>query len=223
VNTPIRAWREVFKSVLLNKIDCYNNDYGSAKAKRWQDVERKDLEAFICILFVSAVQKRKDKPSNWFSENRLLESSMIKKRMSGHKFFTILWYLHCCSMENQLVGDNYGPTYKVKEMKEYLEGQYNRLYIPDQQLLLEETLIWALGRIKFKVHIVTKAARYGIKLYVITDAATAFVLKVVIYTGKSTYSTTSSDQQEKKKTVQVVEQLVKPFVGTHQTIYVDCF
>jgi hypothetical protein len=50
-----------------------------------------------------------------------------------------------------------------------------------------------------------------------------FVLKVVIYTGKSTYSATSSDQQEKKKTVQVVEQLVKPFVRTHQTIYADCF
>jgi hypothetical protein len=42
---------------------------------------------------------------------------------------------------------------------------------------LDQTLIWAFGRIKFKVCIETKAARYGIKLYVITDAATAFVLK----------------------------------------------
>jgi hypothetical protein len=118
-------------------------------------------------------------------------------------------------MENQPLGDNYDPTYKVKEMKEYLEDQYNRLYIPGQQLSLDKTLIRTFGRIKFKVCIVTKAARYGIKLYVITDVATAFVLKAVMYTGKSTYSATSSDQQEKKKTVQVVEQLVKPFVGTH--------
>jgi hypothetical protein len=86
-------------------------------------------------------------------------------------------------------------------------------------LLLDETLICAFGRIKFKVRIVTKAARYGIKLYVITDAVTACILKVVIYIGKSTYI--SSDQQEKKKTVQVVEQLVEPFVGTYRTIYVD--
>jgi hypothetical protein len=48
------------------------------KAKRWQDINQKDLEGFISVLFVSAIQKRKDKPLNWFSENRLLENAMIK-------------------------------------------------------------------------------------------------------------------------------------------------
>jgi hypothetical protein len=64
VNTPIRAWWEIFKNTLLDKIVCYTNDYGGAKAKHWKDIERKDLEAFIAVLFVSAIQKRKDKPSN---------------------------------------------------------------------------------------------------------------------------------------------------------------
>jgi hypothetical protein len=125
-------------------------------------------------------------------------------------------------MEPQLVGEDYDLAYKVSEMKDYLENQYNVLFIPGQQLSLDETLIQAFGRIKFKVRFVTKAAWYGIKLYVITDAVTANVLKVVIYTGKSTYYATSN-QQDKKKTVQVVEQLVEPFVGTYRTIYVDCF
>jgi hypothetical protein len=75
---------------------------------------------------------------------------------------------------------------------------------------------------KIQGQIVTKAAWYRIKLYIITDAVTAYVLKVIIYTGKSTYYATS-DQQDKKKTVQVVEQLVEPFVETYQTIYVDHF
>jgi hypothetical protein len=70
-----------------------------------------------------------------------------KKKINGHKFFTILGYLHCCSMENQPVGDDYDPKYKVKETKEYLEEQYNRLYIPGQQLSLDKTLIRAFGRI----------------------------------------------------------------------------
>jgi hypothetical protein len=75
VNTPIRAWREVFKNVLLDKIVWYTNEYEQVKAKWWQDVERKDLESFICVLSVLAMQKRKD----WFSENELSESTMIKK------------------------------------------------------------------------------------------------------------------------------------------------
>jgi hypothetical protein len=61
VNTPIRAWREVFKNVLLDKIVRYTSEYGSeygrVKAKWCQDVKRKDLESFICVLFVSAIKK----------------------------------------------------------------------------------------------------------------------------------------------------------------------
>jgi hypothetical protein len=52
--------------------------------------------------------------------------------MSGRKFFTMLWYLHCCSMEPQPVGEDYDPAYKVSEMKDYLENQYNVLFIPGQ-------------------------------------------------------------------------------------------
>ena len=83
INSPMRAWREVFKTSLLDKIVNYTNDYGRVNAKRWQDITRKDLEAFIAVLFVSSVQKRKDKPSNWFSDNRILESQVMKKIMSG--------------------------------------------------------------------------------------------------------------------------------------------
>jgi hypothetical protein len=68
---------------------------------------------------------------------------------------------------------------------------------------------------------VTKAARYGIKIYVITDATTAFVLWVVIYTSKTTYYTYLETQQDRLKTVQIVNGLVEPFVGSHWTIYVD--
>jgi hypothetical protein len=64
VNTPIRAWREVFKNTLLDKIVQYTNEYGLAHAKRWKDISRKDLESFFAVLFISGIQKRKDKPLN---------------------------------------------------------------------------------------------------------------------------------------------------------------
>jgi Transposase IS4 len=82
-------------------------------------------------------------------------------------------------MEPQPVGEDYDLVYKVSKMRNYLENWFNVLFIPGQQLSLDETLIRAFGRIKFKVLILTKAARYGIKFYIITDAVTAFlVLKV---------------------------------------------
>ena len=108
--------------MLLDKIVRYTNNYGQAKAKRWQDISRRDLEAFFAVLFISGIQKRKDKPSNWFSENRILENQIMKKIMSGRKFFTILHYLHCCSMDAQLQPNNYTPVNKVKFKMELIEG-----------------------------------------------------------------------------------------------------
>jgi hypothetical protein len=123
-------------------------------------------------------------------------------------------------MNNQPTGEAYDPAYKIAEIRDYLEERYTHLFTPGQQLSLDETLICAFGQIKFNVRIVTKAARYGIKIYVITDAVTAFVLRVLIYTGRSTYGAVE-DQEERLKTVQVVNHLVQPFVGTYRTIYVD--
>jgi Transposase IS4 len=146
----------------------------------------------------------------------------MKKVMSGRKFSTILRYLHCCPVDNRdPSADNYNPSYKVAEQRIYLHQRYERLFVPGQQLSLDETLLRAFGGIKFKVRIVSKSARYGITVYVLTDARTAFILRVVVYTGKSTYD--REKEMDKKKTVQIVERLVNPYKDSHRTIYVDRF
>jgi hypothetical protein len=178
------------------------------------------FEKFIAVLFVSGIQKQKDKPSHWFSDNKLLENLVMKRIMSGRKFFTILRYLHCCPAVNQQgsTAADYNPAYKVAELRDYLEDRYKRLFFPGQQLSLDKTLLRAFGRIKFKVCIVSKAARYGIKIYVITDARTGYVLRVLTYTGKSTYTTTGDVQENPLKIVQIVNKLVETFINTHRTI-----
>ena len=80
-------------------------------------------------------------------------------------------------------------------------------------------MVRAFGRIKFKVRIITKSARYGIKLYVLTDARTAYVLRIIPYTGKSNVLETDDDR--KKKTVQIVKGLVEDYRGSHRTVYID--
>ena len=139
--------------------------------------------------------------------------------MTGREFSNMLRFLHCCSVNPPSSGE-YNPVYKIQEVMDILQRNYNRLFVPGQQLSLDESLIRAFGRIKFKVRIVTKAARYGIKLYVLTDAETAFVLRVIVYTGKSTYDDRYMDM---KKTVQIVSRLCEDYSGSHRTVYVDRF
>jgi Transposase IS4 len=143
--------------------------------------------------------------------------------MSGRKFHTILRYLHVCSLEDQPERNsvNYDPAYKVEEFKDMLEERFKKLFVPGKNLSLDETFLRAFGRIKFKVRIVTKSARYGIKLYVVTDAETAFVLRIIIYTGKSTYN--ERELEDTKKTVLVVRNLCLDFKDSHRVVFVDRF
>lgn len=225
VNTPIRAWKSIFTDSLLKKIVGYTNEYGEANCPDWEPVSVLDVTDFISCLFISGIQKRKDQPYNWFSKDPVRENAVMKKITTGRQFHKMMRYLHLCSLENQPQWNDpqYTPLYKVKEVLEYLEKRYETLYVPGQRLSLDESLIRAFGRIKFKIRIISKSARYGVKLYVLADAATAFVLRVIVYTGKSTYNDNDVNSESDQKTVQVVTELCKRFEGTKRTVYVDRF
>ena len=64
-------------------------------------------------------------------------------------------------------------------------------------LSLYESLVRAFGWMKFKVRIITKSARYGINIYVVADVETAYVIKSIVYTGKYTVYSSTTDAEYK--------------------------
>ena len=119
--------------------------------------------------------------------------------------------------------NDYDPTYKIAEFKEYLDMKFQRLFVPSQQLSLDET--W-----KGKVRIRTKATQYRIKMYVLTDRATSYVSRVMIDTDNYNYNRLGDEsitmmkktkKKKKKKLVEVVKSLCQPYANTHRTIYMD--
>jgi hypothetical protein len=85
-------------------------------------------------------------------------------------------------------------------MMDYLQDRYDKSFGPGAAFSLDESLVQPFGRIKFKVRIITKkSAEYGIKIYVIADAQTAFVLCVILYTGQYTYYNSRATDQDVKR------------------------
>jgi hypothetical protein len=127
------------------------------------------------------------------------------------------------TMQPSVNSPSYSPLYKVQEMMDYLAQRYKLAFEAGPALSLDESLIRAFGRIKFKVRIITKSARYGNKIYVLADARTSYVLKVLVYTGQYTYTNTPERNEDLKKTVKVCKELCMPFRGSHRVVYVDHF
>ena len=53
VNSPAKAWRQIFTHALLDMIVEYTNQYGCERCKDWVNINRQDLMDFIAILFIS--------------------------------------------------------------------------------------------------------------------------------------------------------------------------
>ena len=53
VNSPSKAWRQVFTNAILDKVVTYTNDYGDARCKEWVPVTRQDMTDFFSVLFIS--------------------------------------------------------------------------------------------------------------------------------------------------------------------------
>ncbi|KAG7364663.1 transposase IS4 [Nitzschia inconspicua] len=142
-NSPIKAWRLIFTTAILERIVKHTNKYGQKKLSLdWTPIDKADLTDFIAVLFVMSIQKRKDKPSNWFSSNPLLESPVAKKITTGRQFQKMLRYLHCCDPDQNATSDDgeYDPSYKILEFKNSLEKRWAALFVPHQELSLDETL-----------------------------------------------------------------------------------
>eukprot|EP01006_Ploeotia_vitrea_P057568 TRINITY_DN68190_c3_g3_i2.p1 TRINITY_DN68190_c3_g3~~TRINITY_DN68190_c3_g3_i2.p1 ORF type:complete len:622 (-),score=233.75 TRINITY_DN68190_c3_g3_i2:462-2219(-) len=224
VNTPMKAFNKIFHGKLADLIVKYTNQYGRAHDDdrgRWRDIDKKELYTWLGVLSLAALRRRRDAPAFWFSNNPLYALPVAKRAMSGRRFLQILRALHVCDLERQPQRGTpeYTPEYKIAEFFETLLARSRELFEPGRHLSLDESLVRAFGRISFKVRVVTKSARYGIKLYVLTDAETSYVADVQMYAGK--HHSHANGLESFGKTAQVVLSMVDRYRDTHRTVYTD--
>ena len=75
---------------------------------------------------------------------------------------------------------------KLRDLIDHLSNVYYENYTPEQSFSLDEYLLLWKGRLAFKIYIPSKRERYGIKLYMVCESDTGYLLRFVIYTKGST-------------------------------------
>ena len=211
----------MFNLPICNIVVYHTNAYGKEFTKGWDgNFDGREFFDFIAVIFMAAEQKRRNGPNQWFSADPVLGNQCIRRLMNLKRFLKILQSISVCSLTNPRGHEaGYHPIMKVSEFKEALEKRFQFLYEPGKNLSVDETLLRPYGQIGFKVRIVTKRSRYGIKMYVCTDAVDEYVLCTSMYTGGDRGDLMS--ESSFKKTTQVVLDLVNHYKGTYRGIKTD--
>jgi hypothetical protein len=76
--------------------------------------------------------------------------------------------------------------YKIQPVISHLRSAFSEAFTPFQNLCIDKSLVLFKGRLNFKQYIPSKRHRFGIKVFVLCDCETGYVLDFVVYTGAST-------------------------------------
>ena len=111
-----------------------------------------------------------------------------------------------------------GKLRKIEPIVENLREKFEKAVIPWKNLCIDESLMVWKGRLSFKQYIPSKRHRFGVKLFMLCDCDTKFVLSFIVYTGTDTEI---DNHSEVAISGSVVLTLMKNYLKKNHTLFVD--
>ncbi|RVE45404.1 hypothetical protein evm_009922 [Chilo suppressalis] len=180
----------------------------------FRDTNQTELKAFIGILTLTAAMK-----DNHLSTVELFDSSLTGTRyvavMSRDRFDFIV---RCLRMDDKTLRPDrrqQDPFIPVRQVWDMFIAQCKMNYSPGNNVTVDEQLLGFRGRCPFRMYIPNKPNKYGIKIPMICDSGTNYMINAMPYIGKAT-NTNDLPQGE-----YYLKELSRPIHGTNRNITCD--
>ena len=156
---------------------------------------------------------------DYWSRNEVLATPWFSSILSRDRLLRILRYLHLNdSSKQKKYGEvGYDQLFKVRPLLDHLSAVFLAYYYPSQQLSIDEMMIGTRCRVAFLQYIPKKPTKFGMKVWVNSEAKRGYVLAMQVYTGAE------ADTGKKGLAYRVVMDLLQLYEGKNHLLYVDNF
>jgi len=140
--------------------------------------------------------------------------------MKRDRYFHILRYLHFTDNRNDpdRTDENFDRLWKIRDLFEILNATFSKFYNLSENLAIDEVIDSFKGRVIFKVYILKKRKRFGIKILKFCDS-TGYTYGMKVYLGR--------DRQRMAQYVTAthatVTELTRKIEGRGHNLYMDHF
>jgi hypothetical protein len=107
---------------------------------------------------------------------------------------------------------------KIKPIFEALVNKFQTIYIPEEKIAIDESLLLYKGKLGMKQYIPMKRSRFGIKLYQLCESGTGYIWNSMVHTGPDMILENSLDNLTSSR---IVLTLAKKLLEKGYTIYMD--
>ena len=111
--------------------------------------------------------------------------------------------------------DDLYRTYAFKTIMLRNRFQLRSIYVPDENLSLDESMVLWRGRLVFRQYIKNKKHKYGVKFYELCESD-GIILRISIYSGES-----YEDDEEQGQTYAIVKHLMEDYLDKGYSLYTD--
>ncbi|XP_037931805.1 piggyBac transposable element-derived protein 4-like [Teleopsis dalmanni] len=197
-------------TTMKKEIIRYSNMQGNAVYENFHCMDEIEFDAYLGLLMLIGVYRSYGESiSCLWNENHgrpLLRAVMTLERFTI--ISRVLAFDNRQARRSQVRGHKLAP---IRSFYEKWTKNLQVLYVPNENITVDEQLIPFRGRCPFKVYMPSKPGKYGMKAWIAADSATAFCLQFQIYLGKT------SDLPERNQGERVVLDLVSQYTGRNVT------
>lgn len=223
-DNPLDSWRLLIDDIMVNEILEWTNEKIAELASKYGKttldchhvghVDKAELEAFFGLLYLAGVSNHEEVSSLFANDGT--GRDIFRSTMSKNRFLFLLTALRfdCLSTRDERkVNDNLAAIsdifnrFSVHSQKNYSCGQYTTV---------DEMLVAFRGKFRNRVYMKSKPAKYGVKIFILTDARTSYFMNGSIYCATQY----TNPKNLLKPTLEVMN-LVQPIVNTHRNVTAD--
>lgn len=188
------------------------------RPRPWSDVTKEEIKAFVGMLMVMGIC-RLPRIEKYWSTSHPLFTPQLREVMPLVRFQQIYRYLHLADSSAQVPygQPGYDPLFKVRKYLDLVTPKLESEYNLHEHLSVDEAMIPFKGRLGFKQYMKDKPTKWGIKVFVLSDATNGYVYRLQVYTGKNSELSCI----EQGLSTRVVLELVKGIESIQHKLYMD--
>ncbi|XP_062524652.1 piggyBac transposable element-derived protein 4-like isoform X1 [Bombyx mori] len=211
----------VFPKELLEYLVQCTNNYGTAlcqsnkpstrysRSQNFRNTTTVEMKKFLGLSLLHGHIRTPKQQKLFTYDDPLYYHPVFSYTMSSRRYEQILRCICCSELDAK-------GAEKINKFVDLLTLNFRKIYKPDKELSLDESLLLYRGRLHFRQYIKSKKARYGIKFYVLATAD-GYVLNIIMYSGKDE----NTQLRGVTKLERLVMRLMRPFLLKGHHLFMD--
>jgi len=191
-STPLELFCRFFSEDVWDLMKEETNRYANVcitddpSGRAWSDTTIEELKAFVGMLILMGIVRLPRLELYWSTNFPLISTRGISNVMPKTKFEQLFRFFHLNDNSKQVPygQDGHDKLFKVRKLLDLLCPLFEAEFQMHQSCTIDEAMIPFKGRLRFKQYMKDKPTKWGIKVFVLSDAPTGYVKRMQVYTGK---------------------------------------